>query len=71
MVAVALKRESRYRRLGAAVMTRRQQVTAAHNDLSVPRESSRTNALFILAVNVALIAGIAFMDWPSKTTVRA
>jgi hypothetical protein len=27
--------------------------------------------LFILAVNAALIVGIAFMDWPSKTTVGA
>jgi uncharacterized membrane protein YphA (DoxX/SURF4 family) len=27
--------------------------------------------LFILPVNVALIVGIAFMDWPSKTTVGA
>lgn len=27
--------------------------------------------LFILAVNIALIVGIAFMDWPSKTTVGA
>ena len=27
--------------------------------------------LFILAVNAALIVGIAFVDWPSKTTVGA
>jgi hypothetical protein len=27
--------------------------------------------LFILAVNIALIVGIAFMDWPAKTTVGA
>ncbi len=27
--------------------------------------------LFILAVNAALIVGIAFMGWPSKTTVGA
>lgn len=27
--------------------------------------------LFILAVNIALIVGIAWMDWPSKTTVGA
>jgi len=27
--------------------------------------------LFILAVNVALVVGIAFMDWPAKTTVGA
>jgi hypothetical protein len=27
--------------------------------------------LFILPVNIALIVGIAFMDWPSKTTVGA
>jgi hypothetical protein len=27
--------------------------------------------LFILAVNIALIVGIAFMEWPAKTTVGA
>jgi hypothetical protein len=27
--------------------------------------------LFILAVNAALIVGIAFMDWPSKATLGA
>ena len=27
--------------------------------------------LFILPVNIALIVGIAFMDWPAKTTVGA
>ena len=27
--------------------------------------------LFILAINIALIVGIAFMDWPAKTTVGA
>jgi hypothetical protein len=27
--------------------------------------------LFILPVNIALIFGIAFMDWPAKTTVGA
>jgi hypothetical protein len=27
--------------------------------------------LFILGVNIALIVGIAFMDWPAKTTVGA
>jgi hypothetical protein len=27
--------------------------------------------LFILAVNIALIVGVAWMDWPSKTTVGA
>jgi hypothetical protein len=27
--------------------------------------------LFILPVNVALIVGISFMDWPSKATVGA
>jgi hypothetical protein len=27
--------------------------------------------LFILVVNIALIVGIAFMDWPAKTTVGA
>ena len=27
--------------------------------------------LFILPVNVAMIVGIAFMDWPAKTTVGA
>jgi hypothetical protein len=27
--------------------------------------------LFILPVNAALIVGIAFMDWPAKTTVGA
>jgi hypothetical protein len=27
--------------------------------------------LFILAVNTALIVGIAFMDWPSKSTLGA
>jgi hypothetical protein len=27
--------------------------------------------LFILAVNIALIVGIAFMDWPSEATVGA
>jgi len=27
--------------------------------------------LFILAVNLALIIGIAFMEWPAKTTVGA
>jgi hypothetical protein len=27
--------------------------------------------LFILAINIALIVGIAFMDWPTKTTVGA
>jgi hypothetical protein len=27
--------------------------------------------LFILAVNIALIVGIAFMDWPATTTVGA
>jgi hypothetical protein len=27
--------------------------------------------LFILPVNTALIVGIAFMDWPAKTTVGA
>jgi uncharacterized membrane protein YphA (DoxX/SURF4 family) len=27
--------------------------------------------LFILAVNLALIVGIAWMDWPSKATVGA
>ena len=27
--------------------------------------------LFILAVNFALIVGIAFMEWPAKTTVGA
>jgi hypothetical protein len=27
--------------------------------------------LFILAINIALIVGIAFMDWPRKTTVGA
>jgi hypothetical protein len=27
--------------------------------------------LFILAVNLALIVGIAWMDWPSKSTVGA
>jgi hypothetical protein len=27
--------------------------------------------LFILVVNIALIVGIAFMEWPSKTTVGA
>jgi hypothetical protein len=27
--------------------------------------------LIILPVNIALIVGIAFMDWPAKTTVGA
>ena len=27
--------------------------------------------LFILPVNIALIVGIGFMDWPAKTTVGA
>jgi hypothetical protein len=27
--------------------------------------------LFILTVNIALIVGIAWMDWPAKTTVGA
>jgi hypothetical protein len=27
--------------------------------------------LFILAINIALIVGIAFMDWTAKTTVGA
>jgi hypothetical protein len=27
--------------------------------------------LFILAVNTALIVGVAFMDWPSKSTLGA
>jgi hypothetical protein len=27
--------------------------------------------LFILAINIALIVGVAFMDWPAKTTVGA
>ena len=27
--------------------------------------------LIILPVNVALIVGIAFLDWPAKTTVGA
>jgi uncharacterized membrane protein YphA (DoxX/SURF4 family) len=27
--------------------------------------------LFILAVNIALIVGIAWLDWPSKSTVGA
>jgi hypothetical protein len=27
--------------------------------------------LFILAVNLALIVGVAWMDWPSKSTVGA
>lgn len=27
--------------------------------------------LFILPVNIALIVGIAFMEWPAKTTVGA
>jgi hypothetical protein len=27
--------------------------------------------VFILAINVGLIVGLAFMDWPSKTTVGA
>jgi hypothetical protein len=27
--------------------------------------------LFILAINITLVVGIAFMDWPAKTTVGA
>ena len=43
-------------------MIRRQQMAAAHNDLSVPHEPSRGDVLFILVVNAALIAGMVFMD---------
>jgi hypothetical protein len=43
-------------------MIGRQQMAAAHNDLSVPYEPSRGGVMFILAVKVALIAGMVFMD---------
>jgi hypothetical protein len=34
-----------------------------------PRIEHAMGYLFILAVNIAVIVGIVFMEWPSKTTV--